>query len=500
MSLLLYASLFVLGIGLHVVGALFLMALVDDATARSIGRKFIAIFLTALHRPLLTVNMSNNLTLKRWSYDEQLDEKTVSFGGLFDSVTRVLRDPRDRLHRFYGVKFGFADEYSGLVFDPRDADAGKRTYEHMEAGSLRYFTDAMNSSLPTAFIRAVYELPRGMRGVELRRVWHLIGGSGNSQYTEWLDKMYAEGQEPRSDSLGFWQLMAPVAAFIGVMAVGAFVADATSSGGGGGSAPTVNIGLLFLLAIPDWKRPSWRPIYRTYLVVAAGALGGAALLWLAVSTVPVGILLPSLVAFTLGLVIVPFVAYFLGRSLGGLGLALGKLYAIVGLYPFRDPVINLGADDRYTVEEWAEIDEGPDPQWYRFAKTWLGVTYDNDGPDVWPGREAAIEADRLGEYVEDDVDDAPEVLPPGTAPAMSRAGHRGYAPKTGRLDDDAVYLKSGHALSWFREVGRGRLLMRALKNAKEDHFGGNQEQRSFVRRSVIAMTVLGALFNWLVFF
>jgi len=548
--LLLYATLFVFGLGLSFVAPLFVMVAVDAGTARTIGRKYLTIFLVSVAKPVLTINPSNELTLKRRSYDETLDCEKIAFGGLMSSITRRLRDPGDRLHRFYGgVRFAFVDELSGVVFDARDADVGRSAWEHREAGTLSTVKSSTGEH-HSIYIRSVFELPEGVRGVSLQRVWHLLGGSANSQYIDWLIEMYEESQDPRSEQLTTMQMLAPVAALGTILVIGALIADMGGGGGGGGSSGgggTI-IGLLLLWAIPntetlrDWVRErwqylaavgsalaaivgtyigagvsaagvvvamlavatlvgaiihTWKPVYRAYLTAfgLVVMVGGFVLGLLSVFSITGTLTL--LVVLTLGFLFLPALAWFGGRSLGGLGVLLGKLYAILGFFGFSEPVIYLTERNRYEVVDAAAVDIDPEPDWYRFAKTWVGVSYEN-APGVWPGRESAIGPDTLEKFLQDG-DTAPDELPHGTTLAnMSCGGHQGFAPK--RTAPDSVYVKSGHALSWFREVGRGRLLVRALKQAKEDHFGGSNDNETFVRNAVLGMALVGLVVDWVMFF
>lgn len=490
--LLFYLTLFVLGLGLHFVGAIFALAALGSE-AKGLARRFLKIGLVSAYRPAVTVNASHELTLKRRKYDEHLDTEKVVFGGLMSKVTRYLRDPQDRLHRFFGVRFGFVDERTGLVYDPRDCDMGKRSNEHQEAESLSY-RGSVEEGRITKQIRGVFGFETGARGVSLRDVKYLIGGSADSQAVDWLITLYKKSQEPRSQSLSVWKILAPAIALSLVLAVGAFLGGG-GGGGGGGGTPTLPVGSALLLAIsPYLPFNSWRQ-----RGVAAGfAIVGGLLLAGLFVFFPTGIATKAAVSFVFGLVFLPGLAYFLGRSLGGLGMGLSKLYLILGFFPYSDPVIYLREDNEYVVEEWDDLDGVAEPEWYRFAKTWVGVTYENT-EDAWPGRDSVLKPDVLKEYGETTVDVDAD-LPPqhAVASGISSAGHSGVVPTD--PDEDRVWVQTRHGMSWFKDVGRGQLLKRALKNAKEEHFGGKDIEDNKVMYMTLGAAILGLFVDVVVFF
>lgn len=493
MVLLFYATLFVLGLGLHFVGSIFVLAALGDE-ASGLARKYAKLGLVSVFKPIVTVNSSNELTLKRRQYDEHLDVEKVSFGGLTSSVTRYLRDPQDRLHRFLGVRFGFVEERTGLVFDPRDADAAGESKRLEEDGSLVYEGTASSNRIDE-YVRGILELRAGARGVNLQDVFYLTGGSARSQMVDWLVELYSRSQEPREQQLSFWQKMTPVAALVVILLLGAFISgNMSGGGGGGGGGVTMPVGGA-LLAVASTRIPEW--LTRKH-VVAAGVTGlGAVIMLTMFALFPVGTAFWALVSLGLGLVAIPFVAMFLGRSLGGLGIALGQLYLILACFAFDQPVIHLRDDDTYTLTEYDDLDNVNEPSWYRFAKTWVGVTYENT-PRAWPGRNSTVTQDDF-----EDIsvrDDATAGLPEsaGIATSMKSGGHSSVVPST--LDASSVGVRTRHAFSWFRDVGRGRLLQRALKEAKEDHFGGNSTGDDFILKTTIGFALLGLLVDVFVFF
>lgn len=498
--LLFYFTLFVLGLGLHFVGAAIGLTAIDGDDARSLARKFVAIGLVAAHKPVLTVNTSSELTLKRRSYDEELDGETVTFGGLMSSITRRLQDPRNRLHRFFGVRFAFVEEWSGLVFDPRDADAGHEAMQHQEAGTLHVRGEPRDGRLPQ-YIRGVFDTPAGPRGVNLGSVVHLIGGSADSQAVTWLQEMYKTSQEPRTESLSTWQLLAPVLALLGVLLFGAFMGGGGGGGGGGSSLPAMPVGgSLFILAAPAGALATLAA-YRTQIVVGIGTLLATLFVLGLVSVFPLGVAIPAILSLVAGVLFLPTIAWFLGKSLGALGLGLATLYFILGLkFAYDDPVIYLRENDEYDLVEWAEVEDeaSSTPTWYRFAKTWIGVAYENTD-DAWPGKGAVLSADKVESYADETAEDG-DLVPPGTAvaPTMQSGGHTGFVPTKQRSSE--VYLQTRHALAWFRDVGRGGLLLRALKQAKEDHFGGNEDLGKRLQYMTIGFVVLGLFVDFLVFF
>ncbi len=490
MELLFYLTLFVLGLGLHFVGSIFVLTALGDE-ADGLARWYAKLGLVSVFKPVVTVNSSNELTLKRRQYDEHLDVEKITFGGLTSSVTRYLRDPQDRLHRFLGVRFGFVEERTGLVFDPRDADAAGESKRLEEDGALVYEGTASANRIDE-YVRGILELPAGARGVNLQDVFYLTGGSARSQMVDWLIELYSRSQEPREQQLSFWQKMTPVAALVIILLLGAFISS--NGGGGGGGGPTIPVGGV-LLAVASTRVPDW--VTRERVVATGVAIVAAGIVLTMLALFPVGPAFWALVSLGLGLVTIPAVAMFLGRSLGGLGIALGQLYLILACFAFDNPVIHLREDDTYTLAEYDDLDGVSDPTWYRFAKTWVGVTYENT-PDSWPGRNSTVTQDDF-----DSIsvrDDATAGLPEsaGIATSMKSGGHSSVVPES--LDASSVGVRTRHAFSWFRDVGRGRLLQRALKEAKEDHFGGNSTGDDFILKTTIGFALLGLLVDVFVFF
>lgn len=497
MIFLFFMTLFVLGLGLHFVASIFILAaLGDDAT--SLAHSYAKLGLVSVFKPVVTVNASNELTLKRRKYDEHLDVEKVNFGGLTSKVTRYLRDPQDRLHRFLGVRFGFVEERTGLVFDPRDADAGGEAKRLEADGSLEYAGNPQNNRIPQ-YIRGLLELPAGVRGVNLQDVYYIVGGSADAQAVDWLVEIYSRSQEPREQRLSFWQKLTPVAALVGMLLIGAFIGGNTGGGGGGGGGGvTMPVGGL-LLGVASTRIPdSLRGFVTRERAVAAGVTFVATLTILVMFAVfPGGVAFWGLVSLGLGLVFVPAVAMFLGRSLGGLGIALGQLYLILACFGYSQPVIHLREDDTYTLAEYEDLDADYEPTWYRFAKTWVGVTYENTA-DAWPGRNTTLTA---GDLETTEHRDAPSAgLPSRDAVVteVSSGGHSSVLPRSLSVED--VGVQTRHVLSWFRDVGRGRLLQRALSEAKEDHFGGNSRSDDFVLKATVGFALLGLLVDIFVFF
>lgn len=491
MLLLWYLSLVVLGIGLHAAGLIFLLLALGDENDWLV-QQLAQIGLTSVYKPVLTVGASNSFTLKKRSLDERLDTEKITFGGLRSTVTRYLRDPQNRLHRWGSVRFGFVDERTGLVFNPRDADAGREAKRHEEAGSLEYSGEPKNGRIPK-FIRGVLDLPAGTRGVNLQDVHYLVGGSADSQAVDWLIDIYQRSQEPQESSLSVWQKLTPIAALALMLVLGSFLAGGGGGGGGGGMTLPVG-GLLLLVASPSL--PEW--FTRTRAVTGVVSLLGV-LVFLGLTSVfgPV-LAIKSLVALAAGMLFLPFIAVFLGRSLGGLGVALGKLYFILAGFGYKNPVFHLTEDDEYELRELEDLPErSSEPAWYRFAYQWWGVTYENS-EEAWTGKNVVLSPERVESMAQADV--PVEGLDAGDAVAngLENAGHEAVIPK--RPKSDHVHVVTRHVFGWFRGVGRGRLLWRALKQAKEDHFGGGQGKDDLILYTTIAFALLGLVVDIFIFF
>jgi hypothetical protein len=507
LALVFLALFFILGVSLSPLAVAVAVNAFADGLGKRIGRWAIGLGLTSIYRPAITFNASDELTLKKRSYDEKHDAEYITFGGLLSTVKRHLHDPQNRMHAFYGVPFGFVDELFGVVVDPRDCDLG-RSLRRAQANS-QYEHRVEEDGRLVESVRAVFERPEGHVGVRLPDVTTLVGGSFDAQIVERIREYYRESQAPRTSTTAFKQLLVPVAAFIGVVLIGMFAAGQTGGGGGGGaiSSPsgnssTINVGVL-LLAISTRRvrevlaRRNWRNVAVSTVAVglATGVAGG---LYLAfpMPTPVLGIPLPlgvwAVVALAVGAVIPPFVAAWLGRSLGPLGMALGKLYLIIGLLGFSRPVIDLD-DGEYRVVEYGVHEWPVEPKWYRFAMTRIGVAYHNV-EDNWPQGTTLTR----GEV---------RAMADGGEARFSPSGHvstdqikvggiKGFLPAKDDLDGDSIHVRTDRTTGWLLEAGQD-----ALEAAKEDFGGGSKPVgEKWILGATLAAIAMGALFNWVVFF
>lgn len=249
------------------------------------------------------------------------------------------------------------------------------------------------------------------------------------------------------------------------------------------------------------KNISWR----NRLVTAA--LGGFAALfafglYIAFPPIvsPLGIPLPlgiwCFIALLLGMLVPAFVASFFGRSLGGLGMLLGKLYIIIGLLGFDKPVINLD-DGQYELVEYADRDWEIEPHWYRFAMTRIGIGFPN-GEDAWPDG-TTMHSEKVKTLAETgDSKDAPDDCV--ATDAIKVDDIKGFLPDD--IDDDSIHVRTDRTTGWFFEAGQARRLMEsALQNAKRDYGGGEKPiSQKWMLGATLASIFMASIFSWAVFF
>lgn len=506
---------FVLGLLLGPLATAFLVKLLSKEGGRSLGDWAVGLGLKSVWRPALTFNAASELTLKQRTYDEDHDEQKISFGGAFSGVDRELFDPQDRLHDWFGTPFGFVDERFGVIFDPRDAAAGRELLSSQEAGNYEHRVEKGQKLVES--VQAVFKMPGSRDGVNLKSIWALIGGSFDSQLVRKIHEYYRKGQAPKADTTALRQLLVPVGTFIAIVLLGMFAAGQSGGGGGAptpsGNESTVNIGKsLLLLAMPmgAYKR-------RDKAIIGLGTLALLVLtallylgfpIWVPVMGIPLPLGVWVVVMMGIGVGVVPFVASLFGRSLGPFGLLLGKLYITIGLLAYDRPVITLVSPNSYALREYEEHEWENEPKFYRFAMTRVGVGYDND-VDVW-GEEVTESPARVDSMAASSKDHgiaadggSPNVPAPSGFVATEMIKHDsiyGHVPED--VDDDATYVRTDLTTGRFFEAGQDRRLMTAaLETAKEQYGGGNKpvSDKWILSATLVAM-VLGAVFDWLVFF
>lgn len=484
----------------------FLSKLFSEDRGERLSQWAIRTGLTSVYRPVITFNAGNELTLKRRSYDEKHDADYLSFGNPLNKVKRYLHDPQDRFHPMYGVPFAFVDELFGVVIDPRDVDLG-RSIRKAKANS-RYTSRVEEGGRLHESVRAVFERPRGRIGVRLPDVGALVGGSFDAQIVDRIREYYQESQAPQTSTTALRQLLVPLGSFVLVVLLGMFVAGQANTGGGGGSSvptngTTLDYGMILLLAVGGLRAVNWRDLFVGLLAIAAAAGIGAGLLLAFPVILPIaGIPLPlgawAIVALAIGFVIPPFVAIWLGRSLGPFGMLLGKLYIIIGLLQFDRPVIDFD-NGRYRIVEYDPDEFEVEPRWYRFAMTRIGVSFLNDERN-WPDG-TTLERDTV------------ETIADGGTPEFAPTDHvvtddiqvgniKGFVPEKQELAEDATYVRTDRTTGWLLEAGQDRRLMIAALQAAKEDFGGGRKPvgDKWILGATLVTIAMGAVFDWVVFF
>lgn len=509
-----------LGLSLGPLAQGFAIAMLSPKRSPVLANITIGIGMKAYYRPAITFNVRNELTLKKRQYSEKHDSEYISFGGgLMGSATkRYLDNPQNRIHAFYGAPLAFVEEHFGVVVDPRDVAIARWLYESHEHGDYEHRV-RKGETLREA-VKGVFSNPKGYVGVELPEVMYLFSGSADSQVVDRIRSFYEKSQSPKNTTTALKQMLIPLAAFVIIFLLGAFTAGKTGGSAGGGGAPvpsgnTSTIGpsaLLLLWAIPKPSVAFDRHDIRDLLVVLLYAgvyLGMTALLLLAMpAPYPLfGIALPvggwAVVLFTLGVVIVPIITTWFGRSLGGIGRGLGDLYLILGLLGYRKPVFTYD-EGRYHIVPYHDHEWEVEPRWYRFAFTKVGVGFVNK-PENWPDG-TVFTTSQVRELVGADatadggqVSDLP--APPGFTgvPEIKLGNIYGYLPS--KPDPRDVHVRTDRTTGWFHGVGQdSRLLWKAFQTAKDD-FGGGKQPLGDITIMVASgvMVMLALLLNFLLF-
>lgn len=496
-----------LGMLLGPLAVAFLIRLLSPETGRKLGDWAVGLGLKSVWRPALTFNAASELTLKRRRYDEDHDEQKISFGGLLSSVERTLFDPQDRLHSLFGTPFGFVDERFGVIFDTRDASVGRALSDAQDRGI--YETRVERGQSLVESVLGVFTFRGETDGVDLNDVWVLIGGSFDSQLVRKIHEYYQKGQAAKTETTALRQLLVPAGVLLGVILMGMF-----ASGQGGGGTPvstnetTIDVGMA-LLASAGASRFSRRDKVALGGVTIAALLsaGGAFLLFPAITTV-LGIPLPlgiwALIMIGIGMTILPFVASFFGRSLGPLGMVLGKLFITIGLLGYSRPVITLVEEGRYELREYDDHDWDHEPKWYRFAMTRLGAGHANDvetwGDDV---TESQARVEQMGNSDNDIAVDGGEPATPARHSPTELIAHEdivGYVPDD--VEDDATYVRTDLTTGFFLEAGQNRRLMEAALQSAKEQYGGGQKPvgDKWILGSTLVAAAMGLVFDWVVFF
>lgn len=497
---------FILGVAFGPLLLAALIAALDDERSHRLAAFSIGLGLKSIWRPVISFSPSaDELTLKRRSYDEKHDTQYIQFGGLINGVKRTLQNPQDRFHSFYGTPFGFVDEMFGVVVDPRDALLAKKLKQHQANGRYEYRVKSGNQLKES--VKAVFGTPRGGVGVRLPNVLTLIGGSYDSKFVDRVRDWYETSQSPKSENSGLGRLLVPLAAFFVVVLFGMFAAG--QSGGGSAAQPssgnsTITVGtnmLLLFASVQGLRDGNWRDRGAIAAFLLAGLLLALGLFFaFPMVASPFGIPLPlgiwALILMAVGLVVPAFVASFFGRSLGALGMALGKLYLIIGLLSFDRPVITLTGEG-YEVREYDANEWPVEPKWYRFAMSRVGIGFDNDEA-IWPEGTTAP-ASKVQTWADGGKSSGAPAGHSATE-AVQVGDIKGFVPDD--VDSGAVQVRTDRTTGWFLEVGQDpKLMMTALQSAKRDFGGGTDAAGDkFVLGASLVALLIGAVFDMVVFF
>lgn len=246
---------------------------------------------------------------------------------------------------------------------------------------------------------------------------------------------------------------------------------------------------------------NWRDriVIGSLLVVAALIAAGLYLVFpvpvsvLAI-TLPLGVW--AVIALVVGMIMPAFIASFFGRSLGPLGIGLGKLYITIGLLGYDQPVISYD-EGRYKLVEYDNHDWEVEPQWYRFALTRIGIGFAN-GVSAWPDGTTMDNEQVESLQGTHGADHAPDDYAP--TDEIQVGDIHGHLPKD--PGEDAVYVRTRRTTGWFLEAGQGHEMVgEALQNAKQELGGGEKPVGDkYVLAATLTSMLVATILSWAVFF
>lgn len=494
-----------------------------------------------IRRFAIVVSENNDIVDKTMEYDALGFERIT-----LDGVPKAFEDPANRLHSWLGLRFAFADEETGVLFDPRDAALGeqKRTFDErgeatFDATDGEYAEQGVEKWVPAAFT-----FDSGYQLVDLSAAAELVDGGERSEYPKRVKELYKHSRDPFGEAMSMLRLFLPVIAFMGTFGgIWMLASQIGVPGGSGGGGSVVGFGTLILLAgfpgfggddegddsadagadgdpladdpedrgppaemngAPDdgGDGPGFLDRHGATLAKIAGGIIGLALfagfavglfaLWGPIAAV-LGVF-----AFGAGFLCLPVLAQ-LGRLSQGIGGAFTSLFFKLGFASYRKPVL-VWTPKSYELREYDELpDVAPDPTWYTLFGSRIGFTFE-------PGKEsfgeAGVSTGELDAHTTELATDggANESNVPSVryekAAELGPDRMGGFVPS----DKGAYGVLTDIALGWWSDSANGTKSMRELLQAKEE-FGGDEPPVSDKTLAYLtaAMGIMGGILGIVIF-
>jgi len=469
------------------------MPIVPRATGefRSFANFHLWLATSMLQRAAIVVSEHGDLLLKDMEFDD-LGVETMSFG----SETKEFEDPDSALHYWMNIPFALADEAHGVLFDPRHAALGQRKNDAKERGehSVRATQHEWDEYGIHEWKRGLYELPQKYELVNLGAVRHLVDGGERSEYPKRVEKLYQHSRLPFQSNASTARLIMIILALIGPFAAMWVLATQGGTGGGGGGS-TVSYGtLLFAAGLPTLKEIDVKRAV-TVLAVALPLPLLFGVLFVFVNPLFAVLLF---VIMGMGFWFLPLVALLLKvTSFGG---ALSRMFMKLGLLGYEKPVLEW-TPEKYQLREYSELDATGDVTWYGLCGSLIGFTFTPD-EESW-GAEVVNKRNvqNKQEVVADGGSPANSHIPAGYTrlPSMERGDvYAAFVPTD--LDDDAIYLDTGIALSRFSDSANGEKALSRLLWAKEEYGGDNGLSDKSIAYVMAGCGIVSAMLGVFVFF
>lgn len=433
-----------------------------------------------LSRGAIVVSEHNSLMLKKMKEDGLGVERIK-----IDGERKEFEDPDKSLHNFLGMRFAFADERHGVLFDPRHAAAGRRKNDADTKGEgLVPATDGeWKSENVTEWVRGLFEFPEGVHElVDLSDVRHLVDGGERAENPRQTEEIYKHSREVFGGGTPAKKFLYPLAGmilpFILIWLLSTQLGTDTASVGFGSVLWLALGGSGGLLGI-DWKH--------ALKVAALSLVGGLVLflVFLVYGSFGTGLIIAT---FVLGYLLVPLIAMLSAPS-HRLASAISGLLLTQGLFGYDRPVIEW-TPRGYTLRRFSDLDDAKEVKWYSFAGSMIGVTFEPTA-ESWDAEHMAT--DELTERRMEHVGDASDSnIPTGHVPynLRARGGRGAFGPRN--LRDGFYYLHSGILLQRFEDSAVGTKSMNRLTDSKEKH---GESDGGLSDKSVLYSTVAASFMS-----
>jgi hypothetical protein len=434
-----------------------------------------------LSRAAILISDHNDALYKTMRYDS-IEAEMITV----DGEEKAFSDPDNALHHFLGIRFAFADEGDGVLFDPRHAAAGMRKRNIMKRNESSFLAteEEWNEFDISKWMPGVFEMPKKHELVDLSAVSELVDGGERSDYAKSVEEMYKHSQDPFGSGTPALKYLYPILAL--AITFGGTWFMSSQFGLPGGPNSSVSFGLLALLvSTARIKDLPWKKIAAVFFGVTVPVGLIAAIYVFAGLIMAVGMTL----GFALGFLILPVLTVLFQPSeiLSGF---LSSLYFKLGFFGFRQPVITW-TPSKYIIKEYDEMENDGNVDWYDLWGHTIGVSYEPTeeswGPEVIP--HSQIEAQQP---VADGGKRTKSNLPAKFVRSTQlKYGNYGtYLPK--RIRDDHYYLNSKIVMERFNNSADGTTAQSKLREAKEVHGGGQDGiDDSVVFKTSVVTGVLG---------